>query len=91
MQFLLCFSITRNTSKVMDCTVPPGAITSVNGVRVLSMWWVILGHTFAGIAQLVSKLVTVMIIYAVQCKFSLLFRLKNMAADDISENHQYEP
>ncbi|KAK2548052.1 Nose resistant to fluoxetine protein 6 [Acropora cervicornis] len=38
-QFLLCFSITRNTSKVMDCTVPPGAITSVNGVRVLSMWF----------------------------------------------------
>ncbi|XP_074618174.1 nose resistant to fluoxetine protein 6-like isoform X2 [Acropora palmata] len=53
-QFLLCFSITRNTSKVMDCTVPPGAITSVNGVRVLSMWWVIMGHTFAGIVQLVN-------------------------------------
>ena len=75
----------------MDCTVPPGAITSVNGVRVLSMWWVIMGHTFAGIAQLLSKLVTVMIIYAVQCKFSLFFRWKNISADDMSENHQYEP
>ncbi|XP_029182927.2 nose resistant to fluoxetine protein 6-like [Acropora millepora] len=46
LRFLICFSITRNTSKIMDCTVPPGAITSVNGVRVLSMWWVILGHTY---------------------------------------------
>lgn len=35
----------------MDCTVPPGAITSVNGVRVLSMWWVILGHTFIWLLQ----------------------------------------
>ncbi|KAJ7365133.1 hypothetical protein OS493_007782 [Desmophyllum pertusum] len=43
---LVCFSIVRNTSKIMDCSVPAGAITSLNGVRVLSMWWVILGHTY---------------------------------------------
>ncbi|XP_068737951.1 nose resistant to fluoxetine protein 6-like isoform X2 [Montipora capricornis] len=48
-RFLLCFSITRNTSKIMDCSVPPGAITSVNGVRVLSLWWIILGHTYTAI------------------------------------------
>ena len=42
----------------MDCTVPPGAITSVNGVRVLSMWWVILGHTYLWLLlyRVVSKL-----------------------------------
>ena len=45
-RFLTCFSIVRNTSKIMDCNAPPGAITSLNGVRVLSMWWVILGHTY---------------------------------------------
>lgn len=45
-RFLTCFSVVRNTSKIMDCNVPPSAITSVNGVRVLSMWWVILGHTY---------------------------------------------
>ncbi|XP_068725527.1 nose resistant to fluoxetine protein 6-like [Montipora capricornis] len=50
-RFLTCFSITRNTSKVMDCSVPPGAIMSVNGVRVLSMWWVILGHTYLWLLQ----------------------------------------
>ncbi|KAL9976327.1 hypothetical protein ACROYT_G013617 [Oculina patagonica] len=44
--FLVCFSIIRNTSKIMDCSVPASAITSLNGVRVLSMWWVILGHTY---------------------------------------------
>ncbi|XP_073233069.1 nose resistant to fluoxetine protein 6-like [Porites lutea] len=45
-QLLTCFSVARNASKIMDCTVPPGAITCLNGVRVLSMWWVILGHTY---------------------------------------------
>lgn len=45
-QLLACFSVARNASKIMDCTVPPGAITCLNGVRVLSMWWVILGHTY---------------------------------------------
>ena len=60
-RFLTCFSITRNTSKIMDCAVPPGAITSVNGVRVLSMWWVILGHTFLRLLQnrVLSKLFVV--------------------------------
>ena len=31
----------------MNTNVPPGAITSINGMRVLSMWWVILGHVYA--------------------------------------------
>ena len=30
----------------MSTKVPPGAITSINGMRVLSMWWVILGHCY---------------------------------------------
>ncbi|XP_032220153.2 nose resistant to fluoxetine protein 6 isoform X3 [Nematostella vectensis] len=45
-EFFLSFSIIRNTSRIMDTNVPPGAITSINGMRVLSMFWVILGHTF---------------------------------------------
>ncbi|EDO47332.1 predicted protein, partial [Nematostella vectensis] len=53
-EFFLCFSIIRNTSRIMDTNVPPGAITSINGMRVLSMFWVILGHTF--IWQLIGGL-----------------------------------
>ena len=30
----------------MDTKVPAGAITSINGMRVMSMWWVILGHVY---------------------------------------------
>ena len=57
-QLLACFSVARNASKIMDCTVPPGAITCLNGVRVLSMWWVILGHTYLWllIFRILSKL-----------------------------------
>ena len=38
----------------MDTNVPPGAITSINGMRVLSMWWVILGHTYS--IQLITSI-----------------------------------
>ena len=30
----------------MDTNVPTSAITSINGMRVMSMWWVILGHVY---------------------------------------------
>ncbi|RMX37080.1 hypothetical protein pdam_00020043 [Pocillopora damicornis] len=46
-RFLLCFSWIQNTNRIMDTNVPPSAITSINGMRVLSMWWVILGHLFS--------------------------------------------
>jgi len=44
-RFFSCFSLIQNTNRIMDTQVPRGAITSINGMRVLSMWWVILGHT----------------------------------------------
>ncbi|KAL9976510.1 hypothetical protein ACROYT_G013819 [Oculina patagonica] len=46
MKFFQCFSLIKNTSRILDTKAPPGAITSINGMRVLSMWWVILGHVF---------------------------------------------
>ncbi|PFX33115.1 Nose resistant to fluoxetine protein 6 [Stylophora pistillata] len=46
-RFLLCFSWIQNTNRIMDTNVPPSAITSINGMRVLSMWWVILGHLYS--------------------------------------------
>ena len=45
-QFFLCFSLIKNTSRIMDTKVPASAITSINGMRVMSMWWVILGHVY---------------------------------------------
>ena len=57
-KFLLCFSLIQNTNRIMSTKVPPGAITSINGMRVLSMWWVILGHcyVFQTMTGLPSKL-----------------------------------
>jgi len=45
-RFFLCFSFIQNTSRIMDTKVLPSAISSINGMRVLSLWWVILGHTY---------------------------------------------
>ena len=45
-EFFLCFSLLRNTKKIFNTGVPSTAITSVNGIRVISISWVVLGHTF---------------------------------------------
>ena len=47
LRFFLCFSLIQNTSRIMNTNVPANAISAINGMRVLSMWWVILGHTYA--------------------------------------------
>ena len=44
--FFLCFSLTRNSQKVFDTDVPGTAITCINGIRVISISWVVLGHMF---------------------------------------------
>ncbi|CDW54132.1 nose resistant to fluoxetine protein 6 [Trichuris trichiura] len=43
---LVAFSLYTNTRKVMSTTLPKGQITCFNGIRVLSMWWIIFGHTY---------------------------------------------
>ncbi|XP_028514764.1 nose resistant to fluoxetine protein 6 isoform X2 [Exaiptasia diaphana] len=45
-RFFKCFSIIANTKKIMDTKTAPGAITSINGMRVLSISWVVLGHAY---------------------------------------------
>ncbi|EDO47385.1 predicted protein [Nematostella vectensis] len=45
-RLLLCFSLTKNAGRIMDMDVPADAITSLNGMRFISMTWVILGHTY---------------------------------------------
>ena len=46
LQILIAFSIVTNTRKLLSTSTGSGQLTSINGMRVLSMWWVILGHTF---------------------------------------------
>ncbi|XP_057290815.1 O-acyltransferase like protein-like [Hydractinia symbiolongicarpus] len=52
-KFLLCFSLIKNTKTLFDTTVPPGAITCINGIRTLSITWVIQGHVLVfGLANI---------------------------------------
>jgi len=44
--FMLSFSLYKTVPTIMATDQPANAITSINGVRVISMFWVILGHTF---------------------------------------------
>ena len=46
MEFFLCFSLLRNTRDVLKTDVAPGAVTSLYGLRVVSLFWVILGHVY---------------------------------------------
>ena len=43
--FLLCFSVIKNAKAILNTDVPKGAITSINGMRTLSITWVVLAHT----------------------------------------------
>ncbi|XP_022092075.1 nose resistant to fluoxetine protein 6-like isoform X2 [Acanthaster planci] len=44
-RFLLCFALNRNLAKLMDVKQGDKTISALNGIRVISMSWVILGHT----------------------------------------------
>ncbi|XP_028392820.1 nose resistant to fluoxetine protein 6-like [Dendronephthya gigantea] len=45
-QVFLCFSLLRNTRAVLKTDVTPGTMTSLNGLRVISMFWIILCHLY---------------------------------------------
>uniref|UniRef100_A0A8W8LEU9 Nose resistant-to-fluoxetine protein N-terminal domain-containing protein n=3 Tax=Magallana gigas TaxID=29159 RepID=A0A8W8LEU9_MAGGI len=44
-RLVLCFSAYTNGKKILGTSQPKGSLTAVNGIRFLSMSWVILGHT----------------------------------------------
>nr|XP_034301375.1 nose resistant to fluoxetine protein 6 [Crassostrea gigas] len=46
-RLVLCFSAYTNGKKILGTSQPKGSLTAVNGIRFLSMSWVILGHTLA--------------------------------------------
>ena len=43
--FLTAFSLLKVLPQILSTKQPPSAITSINGLRVMSMFWVILCHT----------------------------------------------
>ena len=45
-EFITAFSVFKNVEMILSTKQPPTAITSLNGIRVISMAWVILCHTF---------------------------------------------
>lgn len=46
MRYLMCFSFVRNTKKLINIDTAKGPLSCLNGLRVISMWWVIQGHTY---------------------------------------------
>lgn len=46
LEFITAFSIIKNLNTILQTKQPASAITSLHGIRVLSMFWVILAHTY---------------------------------------------
>ena len=42
----MAFSLLKNTSALLSTDAPKGAILSINGIRVISITWVIIGHAY---------------------------------------------
>ncbi|XP_045202055.2 nose resistant to fluoxetine protein 6-like [Mercenaria mercenaria] len=57
-KLLLSFSVYTNAPKILNTNQPKGTLTSVNGIRFLSMTWVILGHVYAFGLNLTDNLAT---------------------------------
>ena len=45
-ELMTAFSLYKNIPMILSTRQPPSAITSINGVRVISMFWVIMCHVF---------------------------------------------
>ena len=50
LDFITAFSLYKAIPTILATKQPPAAITSINGIRVLSMFWVILCHTHVWVA-----------------------------------------
>ena len=46
-KILLSFSVYTNITKLLNTNQPAGTLSSINGIRFLSMTWVLLGHSYA--------------------------------------------
>ncbi|XP_041462659.1 nose resistant to fluoxetine protein 6-like isoform X1 [Lytechinus variegatus] len=46
-QFVLSFAVNRNLAKLLSARKTEGSISCLNGIRVISMTWVIMGHVMS--------------------------------------------
>ena len=51
LDFIIAFSLYKTVPTILSTKQPPTAITSINGIRVISMFWVILCHTHVSVAM----------------------------------------
>jgi hypothetical protein len=58
-KLLLSFSIYTNGAKLLSAKQGAGTLTAVNGIRFISMSWVILGHTYGFGPSAVGRSITV--------------------------------
>jgi hypothetical protein len=54
-QLLLSFSALRNGQKILRCDTPQDSLTSIHGLRFLSLAWVILVHTYLQVFAIAGK------------------------------------
>ena len=69
--FITCFSLVKNTKAILSTHVVKGSITSINGIRVISLTWVILGHYYAFVIM-GSKPDNMLNVYKLLHRFSFL-------------------
>ncbi|XP_052790475.1 nose resistant to fluoxetine protein 6-like isoform X1 [Mya arenaria] len=54
-RLLLSFSVYTNAQKILSTSQPAKTLTSINGIRFISMLWVVLGHTYAFGLQIIDN------------------------------------
>lgn len=52
MRFFKCFSVIQNTKSLFNTRAPKGTITCLNGIRTISITWIIMGHYVIMIAEM---------------------------------------
>ncbi|XP_071955724.1 nose resistant to fluoxetine protein 6-like [Antedon mediterranea] len=57
-QLLLCFSLLVNGRHILKTKQGEQSLGALNGIRVISLWWVILGHSYANPIYVVTNILT---------------------------------
>lgn len=71
-QLLLAFSLPTNFSKLL-APAPPGDMPALNGIRVLSLCWVIMGHTWSALVALPIMNANAMIDVVQRFRFQVVY------------------